>query len=154
MKKFELTDEFITNAFGNKLFRIKALVDFGTIKSGELGGFVEKKENLSNDSNAWVSGDARVYGDAQVSGDARVSGNADFAVVEGFGRYFRATTFFRCKDKILRVQCGCFYGDLAQFREIVKKTHGDSKYAKEYLAIADLMELHFSDDEGRQEAAE
>lgn len=37
------------------------------------------------------------------------------------------------------------YGDLAQFREIVKKTHGDSKYAKEYLAIADLMELHFSD---------
>ena len=52
------------------------------------------------------------------------------------------------------MQFGCFYGDLAEFREIVKKTHGDSKYAKEYLAIADLMELHFSDDEGRQEAAE
>lgn len=142
MKKFELTDEFITNAFGNKLFRIKAIVDFGTIRAGELGGFVEKEENLSNDDNARVSGNAQVYG------------NADYAVVEGFGRYFRATTFFRCKDKILRVQCGCFYGDLAEFREIVKKTHGDSKYAKEYLAIADLMELHFSDDEGRQEAAE
>lgn len=38
------------------------------------------------------------------------------------------------------------------FREIVKKTHGDSKYAKEYLAIADLMELHFSDEEENQEA--
>lgn len=50
------------------------------------------------------------------------------AVVTGFGHCFRTTTFFRCKDKILRVQCGCFYGDLAQFREIVKKTHGDSKY--------------------------
>ena len=208
MKKFELTDEFITNAFGNKLFRIKAIVDFGTIRAGELGGFVEKEENLSNDDNAWVSGnarvsddarisgnaqvygnasvfgnasvsdDAQVYGNARISGNAQVSGNAsvfgnasvsddarisgnaqvygnaDYAVVEGFGRYFRATTFFRCKDKILRVQCGCFYGDLAEFREIVKKTHGDSKYAKEYLAIADLMELHFSDDEGRQEAAE
>lgn len=57
----------------------------------------------------------------------------------------------RCKDKILRVQCGCFYGDLAQFREIVKKTHGDSKYAKEYLAIADLMELHFSDECGGEQ---
>ena len=184
MKKFELTDEFITNAFGNKLFRIKAIVDFGTIRAGELGGFVEKEENLSNDDNAWVYGNAQVYGNAlvsgnaqvygnasvygnawvyddarisgnaQVSGNASVFGNADYAVVEGFGRYFRATTFFRCKDKILRVQCGCFYGDLAEFREIVKKTHGDSKYAKEYLAIADLMELHFSDDEGRQEAAE
>lgn len=66
----------------------------------------------------------------------------------------KETTFFCCKDKILRVQCGCFYGDLAQFREIVKKTHGVSKYAKEYLAIADLMELHFSDEEEKQEADE
>ena len=154
MKKFELTAEFVTNVFGKKLFRIKALVAFGDVEKGELGGFIEKEGNLSHDGDAWVSGDARVSGNAQVSGDARVSGNADFSVVEGFGRYFRATTFFRCKDKILRVQCGCFYGDLAQFREIVKKTHGDSKYAKEYLAIADLMELHFSDEEEKQEAVE
>ena len=140
MKKFELTAEFVTNIFGKKLFRIKALVAFGDVEKGELGGFIEKEDNISHSGNAWV------YGDAWVSGDA------DFAVVTGFGRYFRATTFFRCKDKILRVQCGCFYGDLAQFREIVKKTHGDSKYAKEYLAIADLMELHFSDEEENQEA--
>ena len=134
MKKFELTAEFVTNVFGKKLFRIKALVAFGDVEKGELGGFIEKEDNLSHDGNAWVSG------------NAQVSGDADYAAVAGFGRYSRTTTFFRCKDKILRVQCGCFYGDLAQFREIVKKTHGDSKYAKEYLAIADLMELHFSDE--------
>jgi hypothetical protein len=169
MKKFELTAEFVTNVFGKKLFRIKALVAFGDVEKGELGGFIEKEDNLSHDDNAWVSGnawvygDARVYGDAWVSGNARVSGNAwvygnaqvsgnaDYAAVAGFGRYSRTTTFFRCKDKILRVQCGCFYGDLAQFREIVKKTHGDSKYAKEYLAIADLMELHFSDECGGEQ---
>ena len=205
MKKFELTAEFVTNVFGKKLFRIKALVAFGDVEKGELGGFIEKEDNLSHDGNAWVYGDARVSGDAQVygnawvfgnaqvSGDARVSGDAwvygnaqvygnawvsgnaqvygdarvsgnaqvsgdarvydaaDYAVVKGFGRCFRTTTFFRCKDKILRVQCGCFYGDLAQFREIVKKTHGDSKYAKEYLAIADLMELHFSDECGGEQ---
>ncbi len=247
MKKFELTAEFVTNVFGKKLFRIKALVAFGNVEKGELGGFIEKEDNLSHDGDAWVygnaqvfgnaqvSGNARVYGNAQVSGDARVYGNAqvfgnalvsgnarvygnawvfgnaqvfgnarvygnaqvsgdarvygnaqvsgdalvsgdarvygnaqvfgnawvygnaqvsddaDYAVVKGFGRCFRTTTFFRCKDKILRVQCGCFYGDLAQFREIVKKTHGDSKYAKEYLAIADLMELHFSDECGGEQ---
>ena len=187
MKKFELTAEFVTNVFGKKLFRIKALVAFGDVEKGELGGFIEKEDNLSHDDNAWVSGnawvygDARVsgnawvsgnarvygdawvydnawvsgnawvYGDARVSGNAQVSGNADYAAVAGFGRYSRTTTFFRCKDKILRVQCGCFYGDLAQFREIVKKTHGDSKYAKEYLAIADLMELHFSDECGGEQ---
>ena len=181
MKKFELTAEFVTNVFGKKLFRIKALVAFGNVEKGELGGFIEKEDNLSHDGDAWVygnaqvSGDARVYGNAQVFGNARVSGNArvygnaqvsgdalvsgnaqvsddaDYAVVKGFGICFRTTTFFRCKDKILRVQCGCFYGDLAQFREIVKKTHGDSKYAKEYLAIADLMELHFSDECGGEQ---
>lgn len=139
MKKFELTDEFVTNVFGKKLFRIKALVAFGNVEKGELGGFIEKEDNLSHGGNAWVFG------------NAWVSGNADYAVVAGFGRYFRTTTFFRCKDKILRIQCGCFYGDLAQFREIVKKTHGDSKYAKEYLAIADLMELHFSDECGGEQ---
>ena len=160
MKKFELTAEFVTNIFGKKLFRIKALVAFGDVEKGELGGFIEKEDNLSHLGDAWVSGNAWVYGDALVSGDARVSGdalvsgNADYAVVTGFGRFFRTTTFFRCKDKILRVQCGYFYGDLAQFREIVKKTHGNSKYAKEYLAIADLMELHFSDEEENQEADE
>lgn len=163
MKKFELTAEFVTNVFGKKLFRIKALVAFGNVEKGELGGFIEKEDNLSHDGDAWVYGNARVSGNAWVSGNARVSGNAwvygnaqvsddaDYAVVKGFGRCFRTTTFFRCKDKILRVQCGCFYGDLAQFREIVKKTHGDSKYAKEYLAIADLMELHFSDECGGEQ---
>lgn len=82
MKKFELTTEFITNMFGKKLFRIKALVEFGNVKAGELGGYVEKEENVSQADNAWVSGDAEVFGNAKVydnawvSGDARVSGNA------------------------------------------------------------------------------
>ena len=76
MKKFELTTEFITNALGKKLFRIKALVEFGSVKAGELGGYAEKEENISQDGNAWVSGDARVYGNARVSGDARVYGDA------------------------------------------------------------------------------
>ena len=58
MKKFELTTEFITNAFGKKLFRIKALVEFGDVKAGELGGYVEKEGNVSQAGNAWVYGNA------------------------------------------------------------------------------------------------
>ena len=86
MKKFELTTEFITNAFGKKLFRIKALVEFGDVKAGELGGYVEKEENVSQDGNAWVSGDARVYGNAWVHGNAKVYDDAwvsDNAKVSG-----------------------------------------------------------------------
>jgi len=81
MKKFELTDE-TKIAAGRTLHRIRALRDFGPVRAGELGGFVEKEENLDHAGNArvWgdarVSGDARVWGDAWVSGDARVWGGA------------------------------------------------------------------------------
>ena len=158
MKKFELTSEFVT-FLGKKLFRIKALISFGNVKEGELGGYVEKEENLSNDGNAWVygdawvsgdarvSGDAEVYGDAWVSGDARVYGNADYATVHGFGSEYRTTTFFRTKAGDIGVRCGCFYGTLEEFRAKVKETHGETKTAKEYLMVADLMEFRFSKEE-------
>ena len=144
MKKFELTTEFITNAFGKKLFRIKALVEFGDVKAGELGGYVEKEENVSQDGNAWV------YGDARVSGNAWVSGDADYALVQGFGTEFRCTTFYRGKNKKIMVNCGCFHGDLEGFRKQVKETR-NGKIAKEYLMIADLMEYHFTSEDSSDE---
>ena len=157
MKKFELTSEFITNIFGTKLFRIKALIEFGNVKAGELGGFVEKEENLSQDGNAWVydsarvydnarvCGDARVYGNACVCGDACVYGDAGYATVHGFGSEYRTTTFFKTKAGDIGVKCGCFYGNLSEFRKKVVETHGETKKAKEYLMLADLMEFRFSD---------
>ena len=156
MKKFELTSEFITNIFGTKLFRIKALIEFGNVKAGELGGFVEKEENLSQDGNAWVydnarvygdacvCGDARVYGDACVCGDARVCGDAGYATVHGFGSEYRTTTFFKTKAGDIGVKCGCFYGNLSEFRKKVVETHGETKKAKEYLMLADLMEFRLT----------
>ena len=71
-KKYELTGEFIEHWSGKKLYRIRALVSFGVVVTGQLGGFVESEKNLdqSLSGNAWVYGDARVSGDAQVYGDA------------------------------------------------------------------------------------
>lgn len=183
MKKFELTNEFVTNMFGTKLFRIRALVEFGDVEAGELGGYVEKESNLGHDDNAWVydnawvsgnaqvSGNALVYGNAWVYGDARVYGdalvydnalvrgnawvydnawvygNGDYAYAHGFGSVNRTTTFFRLKDGGAGVRCGCFYGTLAQFRDKIRETHGETKKAQEYLMLADLMELRFEEDE-------
>ena len=75
MKKYELTGE-VKVKFGVTFKRIRALIDFGNVKKGELGGFIEKEENLSHENNAWVYGNAKVYGDAWVYGNAEVSGNA------------------------------------------------------------------------------
>ena len=88
-KKFELTDNFIINAFGVKLFQIKSTKSFKYAKEGDLGGYVEKDENLDQESDAWVSGNAEVSGDAWVSGNAEVSGNArvyGYAEVAGNAR--------------------------------------------------------------------
>lgn len=44
MKKYELTTETKINAFGKKLFRIKALVSFGPVSAGEkVDGWKKKK---------------------------------------------------------------------------------------------------------------
>lgn len=133
MKKFELTAESKINASGKKLFRIKALISFGSVEEGETGGWVEKEDNLSQSGNAWVFDNARVFG------------NADYATIHGFGTQFRTTTFFRCKDKQVKVSCGCFYGTIPEFCEQVKNTR-KGKIAEEYLMIADLMEKHFAEE--------
>ena len=72
---YELTDETIEYA-GRTLHRIRALVDipYNNVKAGDLGGFIEKVDNLQG--NAWVFGNAKVYGDALVFDHAVVSGNA------------------------------------------------------------------------------
>ena len=73
--KFKLTKK-TKEVFGVTLYQIKALKDFGDVDKGELGGWIEKESNLSQEDDAWVFGDAEVSGNAEVYGDARVFGNA------------------------------------------------------------------------------
>ncbi len=74
-KKYELTNETLKLSSGQILHRIRALKElgnFGNIKPGELGGFIEKEENLSHEGNCWVYHDSCIYGNAKVSGNAKV----------------------------------------------------------------------------------
>ncbi len=159
-KKFELTTE--SKMFlGRKLFRIKALRSFRNVKAGDLGGFVERESNLSHDGNAWIFGNAQVYGNALVFGNARVCGDAwifgnarvygnaqvcgdaDYLCFKGLGSENRNTTFFKRNDGHIHVSCGCFSGTLSEFEQKVKETHGDSKFAKEYLTAVEVVKIHF-----------
>jgi len=69
--KFEFTGETKT-VMGHTLQRIRALRSFGNVNKGDLGGWLEKEENLSHERNSWVYDDAQVFDDAQVYGNARV----------------------------------------------------------------------------------
>ena len=89
-KKYKLTDETI-KLNGVTLYRIEALKDFGEIKKGDKGGFIESENNLAHEGNAWVSNNAHVYGDACVFDNAQVYGNAfvsGYAQVYGNSRVY------------------------------------------------------------------
>ena len=80
-KKYKLTEESI-NYCGRTLYRIEALKDFGIVKKGDKGGYVQSEENLSQEEDCWISDNAKVfdsavvYNNAKVFGDAYVCGNA------------------------------------------------------------------------------
>lgn len=79
--KYVLTEETIMIE-ERTLYRIMAFKHFGSVKAGDMGGFIEKESNLSHEGICWVRDracvyeDARVFQDAQVCMDARVYGNA------------------------------------------------------------------------------
>lgn len=75
-KKYEILKDSFLNISDRKLFKIRALKDFGDVKKGDLGGYVETEYNLITTGDAWVSDDARVFGNARVYGNAQVSGDA------------------------------------------------------------------------------
>ena len=75
MKKYELTTETIQFA-GRTLHRIKAVKDFGSVKAGSFGGWIENEKNLSQDDNAWIYGEAMVFDNAKVFDNANIFGNA------------------------------------------------------------------------------
>ena len=236
MKKYEMTSN--TKEFaGRKLFQIRALKDFGVVKAVDLGGYIEKEENLSHNDNAWVYddalvygnayvsnnarvydnakvfgnawvfgkakvygntwvcdnaliydnaqiygdaeiydnasvygnaqiydsasvygnarvfddaqvlGNARVFGDAQILGNALICDSADYICFQGFGSKSRNTTMFRTRNGNIIVKCGCFTGNLKEFSEKIKETHGNTKYAKEYLVCIEAAKIHFEIDD-------
>lgn len=135
MKKYELTSETKV-VFGRTLHRIKALISFEGVNSGDLGGWIEKEENLDQYGNAWVFGNAQVFGNARVCGNAQVYEIGAIFWVSAIGSRNDTATFFACKDRKIRVKIGCFFGDLEEFAAKVQKTHGDNTHAKVYrLAI-------------------
>lgn len=74
--KYAFTSETLDIGKGIILKRIVALKDFGDVKKGDLGGWLESEENLSPLGDSWVYEEAKVAENAKVYGDARVFGNA------------------------------------------------------------------------------
>ncbi|EDW1854727.1 hypothetical protein S887_003585 [Salmonella enterica subsp. diarizonae] len=90
--KYELTN--ITQYYnGVALRRIRALRDseLSGFKRGDIGGWIQTTDNLSQEGECWIHHDARVLGNARVTGDCRISDYAEIsgnARVSGYSRVF------------------------------------------------------------------
>lgn len=116
IKKFELTGD-TKIVFGRTLHRIRAVRDFGDVKAGDLGGWVESEQNLSHVGDAWVFDDASVFGDARVYGRAEVYGDA---VVYG-----DASVFGNAR----------VYGDARVYGNAVVYGNADVKSSADYMVF-------------------
>lgn len=138
----------------------------------EKEGNLSQSGNAWVGGDAWVSGDARVTDNARVSGNALVTGdayvtdnarvtdnawvggdayvtdnaninsNADLLQITGLGSVHRATTVYRTQEDGIEIICGCFRGDLEQFKKQVIKTR-EGKVRDEYLKFAELIKIYF-----------
>lgn len=74
-KKYILTNDTRV-VRGKTLYRIRAIKDFDNVRKGNLGGFIEKEENLSHEGKCWIYGDACILDDAMVFDNAKVYDDA------------------------------------------------------------------------------
>lgn len=89
MKKYKLgkNKEFK----GHQLKQIVALRDFGDVKTGDKGGFIEYDGSLSHDGNCWVYDESIVYDGANVLGNAQIRGKSiikEYAIVSGESKVY------------------------------------------------------------------
>ncbi|WII39673.1 hypothetical protein [Paenibacillus thiaminolyticus] len=76
-RKYEFTGETSNSiAEGATLHRIRAVRDFGNVKAGDLGGWIQKEENLNHSGDCWIYDRAAAFGNARVSGNASLRNEA------------------------------------------------------------------------------
>lgn len=124
MIKYEFTGETKVE-FGITLCRICALVQFGLIAKGELGGWIEDKKNLSQ-----VSGDAWVYGDARVYGPIICASRSD-------GWLFVCAPRQNASPVVI---AGCRYFTFTEARAHWSATRGGTQLGDESLVLVDHLE--------------
>lgn len=169
MNKYEMLYEDSIRIGNHTLYHIRALKDFGNVKAGDIGGYIEKEENLSQKGICWIYGSAKVYGSALVCGNAKVYDNAlvcgnalvydnakinkisDVLCISPIGSRNDTTTFFKTKDGNICVKCGCFSGTIDRFLEAVSETHKDNKHAKAYRLACELAKIQIELEDVRNE---
>ena len=110
-KKYELIESDIKG-----LYRVKALKDFGYVKKGDIGGYVENPNNLSHEGYCWVYDNAKIYNEARIYGNSEISG---CAVIDGNAQIHGNSRILGCAviDGNAQIHGDCEIWDYAIIRD-------------------------------------
>jgi hypothetical protein len=75
------------------VYRIIALKDFGLVKKGEKGGYIEKESNLSETGDCWIHTDSYACGNSEILGNAIVYGKSKIvdSLISDFAKVYTTT---------------------------------------------------------------
>lgn len=147
MQKYKFTGE-TKEVYGCTLHQIVCVTAFASVAAGEVGGYIEKEVNLSQDGNAWVFGDAEVCGNAEVSGNAILRRGStetatDYIVIGPQGSRRSFATLHLPSNTVCT---GCFVGDLNEFKVAVSTSHNHCKiFNEQYQRVIQVFEFYAKD---------
>ena len=136
------------------LHRIQALRDFSNVKKGDLGGWIEKEDNLSHDGTAWVRGNACVSGNS-VATCGIIIGNVSLAYKDIFQYQCekRVLTAILTEDDEVLYSIGCQKNITKEvFIDRIHNEEGGiekNPHRKEYLRLIKCVEVYFGKEKNR-----
>lgn len=97
--------------------------------------------NTVFEKQVYLNSDA-TFTDCTFEGKYKQRSAKPVLMIGPLGSEARTTQFFDCVEGVM-VRTGCFIGTINEFSEQVKYTHGNNRFAKQYLLVADFVESFF-----------
>ena len=136
MKKYTQADfdNFEVDEFG---WKICPSGDYTAIKSFDAGC----RFDMWCSFGAWCHfGEGCYFGEGCSYENGAVK-NGRYVAVDRIGRENRKAYFYIDENGNMFVRAGCWFSDMAAFKERVKKVHAGTIHERAYLAACDLAEL-------------
>ena len=81
--------------------------------------------------------------DANLGGAGKLSKPDDILIVGNIGSRLGYTTIYNT-DNGIKVQCGCFFGNIDEFAKKVEETHKGTRHERDYKALIEFAKVKFS----------
>ena len=116
------------------------------LRGADLGGADLGGANLGGAYLGGANLRGADLGSANLGGAGKITSVDDILLIGPIGSRADYTHIYRT-DKGVYVKCGCFFGTVDEFASKVKDTHGDNKFANQYLKVIDFVNKYFEKDE-------